>query len=242
MSAIKVVPDVLIHRFLVGGVITGVVPTGVSYTFDYDNEAGGPFTLGEAISWTGGTGSLAVLVDDGATGSMTILLATGVAPSDGLTITGGASSATADVDGDITLVNYSDSVQTVRRGRYRLYSDLTDGGLVDIAEEDATNGFGIRSVLINVPGITSLQFSIVDRDGNAVSAGTELLSGGGGYIDWKGAGVVVPPGCKFKATGVGTVSSAGEIMFVFCPGWRASIFDNSVQLGSSNLVPDMDRT
>jgi hypothetical protein len=72
------------------------------YTFSYDNEASGPFELGETLSWTGGTGSLETLIDAGTTGTMEIKLLTGVAPSDGLQITGGTSSATCDVDGSVT--------------------------------------------------------------------------------------------------------------------------------------------
>lgn len=81
--------------------------TAVSGTheFDYDNESGGPFTVGETLSWgtggTAGTGRLRTLTDNGATGTINMILLTGVAPTDGLTITGGTSSATADVNGAV---------------------------------------------------------------------------------------------------------------------------------------------
>jgi len=80
-----------------------------THQFDYDNESGGPFDYsssdpdgGESLSWSGGTGKLWHLEDDGATGYMIIGLLTGVAPTDGQTITGGTSGATCDVDGSVT--------------------------------------------------------------------------------------------------------------------------------------------
>jgi hypothetical protein len=75
---------------------------GITHDFDYDNESGGPFTEDEVISWTGGTGLLLALDDNGSTGTMYFQLLTGVAPTDGLEITGGSSSATCDVDGTVT--------------------------------------------------------------------------------------------------------------------------------------------
>lgn len=237
MALIKVIPNVLIHRVLNKGALTGVAPTGTSYSFDYDNEAGGPFTLGEDLSWSGGTGVLSGLVDAGTTGSMVILLSTGVVPSDDLTITGGSSSATCDVDGDVTTVLYSDSEETVRRGRYRMFSDLTDGGLIEISEAVARNGYSIKSVLINIPALTAANFNIIDRDGNSVSAGAITLTTGVGYNEWLNDGVIVAPGCKFQVVGTGSVTADGEIMFILGKGWGASMFDAAPQLGSSNLPP-----
>ncbi len=74
-----------------------------SHSFDYDNEIGGPFTVGESLSWgtggTAGTGLLSSIVDNGTTGTIDFILTSGVVPTDGLTVTGGTSSATCDVDG-----------------------------------------------------------------------------------------------------------------------------------------------
>jgi hypothetical protein len=237
MAVIKVIPSVIIHRVLNGGGLTGVAPTGVSYSFDYDNEGSGPFTLGEPLSWTGGTGILSTLVDDGATGSMVILLSTGVSPSDGLTITGTSSSATCDVDGDVTTVNYSDSEETIRRGRYRVFSGLEDGGLIDIPETIARNGYSIKTVLVNIPTLTAVNFNIIDRDGNSVNAGYVTLTTGVGYKEWLNGGVIVPPDCKFQVVGTGSVTSDGQIMFVLGEGWGTSMFDAAPQLGASNLPP-----
>lgn len=79
---------------------------GITHQWAYDNEASGPFSEDETLSWgtgaTAGTGLLLALLDEGATGTMWIQLLTGVAPTDGLQITGGTSSATCDVNGSVT--------------------------------------------------------------------------------------------------------------------------------------------
>ena len=86
------------------GVVSGedrllVGPRG--YLLQYDNEASGPFTDGETLTFGGGgTATLRILTDDGSTGSMLFVMVSGNVPADGETITGGTSSATADVDGD----------------------------------------------------------------------------------------------------------------------------------------------
>lgn len=76
---------------------------GITHEWDYDVESGGPFSENETLSWgsgtTAGTGALLALDDNGSTGTMWIQLLTGVAPTDGLTITGGLSSATCSVNG-----------------------------------------------------------------------------------------------------------------------------------------------
>ena len=86
--------------------MSGELFRGITHQFAYDNESGGPFTQNETLSWgtgaTAGTGALLAINDEGTTGTIYIQLLTGVVPSDGLTITGGTSSATCDVNGSVT--------------------------------------------------------------------------------------------------------------------------------------------
>lgn len=81
--------------------LTGTLPNaGASHTLNYDNEASGPFTVGETLTFGGaGTAELLALDDNGLTGSMVIRMISGSTPADNESISGGTSSATADVDG-----------------------------------------------------------------------------------------------------------------------------------------------
>lgn len=85
--------------------IQGQIFRGITHQWNYDNEAGGNFTEGVALSWgsgaTAGTGQLLALLDSGTTGTMWIQLLTGVVPTDNMQITqtGGK---TCDVNGSVT--------------------------------------------------------------------------------------------------------------------------------------------
>lgn len=80
---------------IAGGISTQVI----DLWFNYDNEASGPFTEGETLTFgNGATAKLVVLQDNGTTGTMYCELLTGSAPPDNNSITGGTSSATANVN------------------------------------------------------------------------------------------------------------------------------------------------
>lgn len=69
----------------------------------YDTESGGPFTEGETLTFGGGgTALLLALNDQGTTGTLYCQRLTGDAPADNESITGGTSSATANVNGTVT--------------------------------------------------------------------------------------------------------------------------------------------
>jgi len=89
----------------------------LGYWFFYDAEVGGPFTIGETLTFTApaGTAILADLYDNGTTGKMFIGAAlTGSPPTDNSTITGGSSGATANVDGAVS--NYFNTRQMTLNG------------------------------------------------------------------------------------------------------------------------------
>ncbi|MEK7185142.1 MAG: hypothetical protein AAB726_00800, partial [Patescibacteria group bacterium] len=93
--------------FSVAGLVSGdrtlVAPQG--YRFQYDTESGGPFTVGETLTFVtpAGTARLAELYDNGTTGFMYIgEILSGTVPADNTTMTGGSSSATATVNGSVS--------------------------------------------------------------------------------------------------------------------------------------------
>jgi hypothetical protein len=242
MGAIERIPDTIVYDFQSGATFTGVAPAGASSSFKYDNESGGPFEVGEVLSWSGPSTGILVQVptrdSDEDTGSMVIAILTGSAPIDGQTITGGTSGATADVDGNVKSGGAADSEESIRRGRYRWYAGLTNGGLIEIDESVAHNGFGVREVLLSTPGITAVDFYIVDRFGHDVNAGSVSPSYGDAYREWRsGGGMIIAPGCKFKMVGTGTLSAVGRVMINLCKGWGSSAFDDAPSLGKSNRPP-----
>jgi len=87
--------------FTVNGATSGedrllVAPLG--YEVAYDNEASGPFSLGDTLTFGGGgTAYLSKLTDDGLTGRMVFRMISGAVPANDESITSGAT--TADVNG-----------------------------------------------------------------------------------------------------------------------------------------------
>ena len=81
--------------------LNGELFRGITHEIDIDNPIG-TFTEPEAVSWTGGTGQLLAIDSTTAGTKMWIQLLTGTPPGDNVTITGGTSSATADVNVTVT--------------------------------------------------------------------------------------------------------------------------------------------
>lgn len=77
--------------------LNGELFRGITHDITIDNPTG-TFNAFEPVSWTGGTGQMLAIDSPTAGTQMWIQLLTGVAPTDGQTITGGTSSATADVN------------------------------------------------------------------------------------------------------------------------------------------------
>lgn len=71
------------------------------HTGAYDGGGAGTFDRGEAVTWSGGTGVLSEVDDDGATGTMTIKVLTGTL-ADNVVFTGSSSTKTATVNGALT--------------------------------------------------------------------------------------------------------------------------------------------
>jgi hypothetical protein len=140
--------------FTLTGTLTNA---GASHEFSYDTEVGGPFVAGETLTFGGaGTAELLRLRDDGTTGFMVVRMISGSAPVDDESITGGTSTATADVNGallavgghvgyiDITAPGTSVSFAGVYQVDRFLFVRVRDGGASPIKtfETQATFGSG----------------------------------------------------------------------------------------------------
>jgi hypothetical protein len=78
--------------------LSGELFRGITHEITVDNPSATDFSEFESVSWTGGTGQMLAINDVNAPTKMWIQLLTGTAPTDGLTITGGSSGATCDVN------------------------------------------------------------------------------------------------------------------------------------------------
>lgn len=90
--------------------ISGELFRGITHEITVDNPSTTDFSAFEEVTWTGGSGQMLAINDVNAATKMWIQLLTGVAPTDGLTITGGTSGATCDVD--TTVIDRSSLIKT----------------------------------------------------------------------------------------------------------------------------------
>jgi len=135
---------------------SGVTSQAIDLWFDYDTEASGPFTEGETLTFgNGATATLVVLQDNGTTGTMYCELLTGTAPPDNNSITGGTSSATANVNeasgANSSSLTISQPVQT-----FTINSD-TASTLIRYFEDDS------QTVVDSATG-TTLDYEYPDTD------------------------------------------------------------------------------
>jgi hypothetical protein len=82
--------------------LNGELFRGITHQIAVDTQGATDFIAVEEVSWTGGTGRMLAIDDLNASTAMWIQLLTGVAPTDGQTITGATSGATCDVNVTIT--------------------------------------------------------------------------------------------------------------------------------------------
>lgn len=123
--------------------------------FNYDNESGGPFTVGEALTIGSATGRLLALDDNGVTGSMVVSVESGT-PADNDTITGSSSSATADVNG-------------VPAGQ------ATGGGkavLLAVDDDGTTGNLYVQLITGTAPADNAVCYDTTDTSGQTTVNGT----------------------------------------------------------------------
>jgi hypothetical protein len=82
--------------------LNGELFRGITHEINVDTPSVTDFSPFEAVSWSGGTGQMLAVNDVNAATKIWIQLLTGVAPTDGQTITGGTSGATCAVNVTVT--------------------------------------------------------------------------------------------------------------------------------------------
>jgi len=97
--------------------VNGQLFRGVTHSFAYDTESGGPFTQNETLEFGNGARAILLALDDlGANGYMYVQLTSGAVPGDDATITGGLSSATAAINGTVTARSVSPAFVGISTG------------------------------------------------------------------------------------------------------------------------------
>lgn len=130
--------------------------------------------------------------------------------------------------------NGTDNGESLLRGRYRLYTNCTNGGLIEM-DSSLKDGFRIERVSFNLTGVTAVNLYVRSPQGIDFLVGD--YTGAAGYYEWRQGGTLVPPGFTFKAVATGTLSAAGGIMFVLSQGWKESAYQSNNVLGREVSPP-----
>lgn len=160
--------------------LNGELFRGITHEVTVDTPTG-TWSAFEAVSWTGGTGQMFAINSTTSPTKIWMQLLTGVAPTDGQTITGGTSSATADVNVTVTQRTIStpfvgQSTGTSIIGAYGLGIESTDLSSTDkVFDLTNTQITPPNNVTFTVAGVVSTEDRIlvgpwdgstVDSEGN----------------------------------------------------------------------------
>lgn len=152
---------------------------GITHSFNYDTEAVSEPQENEDFTWgtgaTYGKGRLLACKDDGDTGTFWIQLLTGVPPTDGLTLTGGTTGTTVDVNGSVTAwpvspVFLGQSTGSALIGAYGIGvdpNDLTQNDLLTDLNND--NQQPPNNVQFDVLGVVSGEDRILVSNNDATT-------------------------------------------------------------------------
>jgi len=235
MGAISRKPTVMIQKFSTGASVAGVTPVGGGFALKFSNYSDDNFELGETIAW-GANSGVVVFANQS---QLVYELAVGVNPAIGDTLTGATSGATCVVAN--TQSATINTGELIERGRQVVFFKLSNGGLFEFPVGVSRLGFRVVNALVNLPGITAVKFKVVDQWGADYGAGIPSITAGEAYQEFRNGGLLVPPNCKFKVVGTGTLSGAGQIMLILGQGWSESAFSDAPELGKSNVPPGMQR-
>lgn len=166
--------------------LTGDIFRGITHEIVIDTPTG-TFSAFEAVSWTGGTGQMLAIDSVSAGTKMWIQLLTGVAPTDGLVITGGTSSATATVNVTVTERPISSpfvgaSTGSAIIGAYGFGIESTDLTASDkVFDLDNTQRVPPNNVTFTVAGLVSLEDRVLVTNDAGSDIDVSQLTASGAY-------------------------------------------------------------
>ena len=155
--------------------LNGELFRGITHEIDVDSPSG-TFSAVEAVSWSGGTGQMLAINSTTAATKMWIQLLTGVAPTDGQEITGGTSSATADVDTTVTERTISSPFVGVSTGSAIIGAYGVGIGADDLTASDLV--FDLTNTSVTPPNNVTFTVSGLVSAEDRVLVGPEDGSGG----------------------------------------------------------------
>ena len=155
--------------------LNGELFRGITHEIDVDSPSG-TFSAVEAVSWSGGTGQMLAINSTTAATKMWIQLLTGVAPTDGQEITGGTSSATADVDTTVTERTISSPFVGVSTGSAIIGAYGVGIGADDLTASDLV--FDLTNTSVTPPNNVTFTVSGLVSGEDRVLVGPEDGSGG----------------------------------------------------------------
>jgi len=155
--------------------LNGELFRGITHEIDVDTPSG-TFNAVEPVSWSGGTGQMLAINSPTSATKMWIQLLTGIAPTDGQTITGGTSLATVDVDATVIERPISTPFVGVSTG-----SSIIGAFGLGIKADDLTASdiiFDLTNTSISAPNFVTFSVNGVVSGEDRVLVGPEDGNGG----------------------------------------------------------------
>ncbi len=232
--------------------LNGELFRGITHQITIDNPTG-TFAPFEAVSWTGGTGQMLAINSVTAGTKMWIQLLTGVAPTDGLTITG-ASTATAEVNVTVTETSVSTPMCGVSTGSALISgygfaletADLTKSD--KILDLDGTTNTPPNLVTYQVGGLVSGEDRVlvgpwdgtsVDNEGNPAIDKNQLLTNAG-YSGATVTSIVTSTSIPADTPATGVIrieTTTGKYQRVPYTSWTGSTFTITSTDFSGDIIP-----
>ena len=226
--------------------LNGELFRGVTHEIAIDTPTG-TFNSVEPVSWSGGTGQMLAIDSTTAGTKMWMQLLTGVVPADGQTLTGGTSSATADVN--VTVTERPRGVESVSGnftgawlGAFGVGFNVDDLSASDsVVDLDGDTNTPPNNVTFSVDGLVSTEDRVLvgPEDG---SGGLDLdqLSLSTTLSSVSETSVVVTTTIPSDTPSTGTIrvlNDAGNYVLCTYTSFTGSTFTvNSVDFSSSNAT------